>query len=100
MRSGDVLALVSDGVVYAGVGQALNFGWNWDNVSAWMAKTTLKEHSAPRLAVSLIEAVNDLYLGKPGDDSTCLVLKATPRCIVNMLAGPAGGQSGRRTHGP
>ena len=88
MRSGDVLALVSDGVVYAGVGQALNFGWNWDNVSAWMAKTTLKEHSAPRLAVSLIEAVNDLYLGKPGDDSTCLVLEATPRCIVNMLAGP------------
>ena len=88
MMSGDVLALVSDGVIYAGIGQALNFGWNWDNVSAWLAKTTQKESSAPRLAVSLIEAVNDLYMGKPGDDSTCLVLKATPRCQVNMLAGP------------
>ena len=88
MMSGDVLALVSDGVIYAGVGQALNFGWNWDNVSSWLAKTTKKESSAPRLAVSLIEAVNDLYMGKPGDDSTCLVLKATPRCVVNMLAGP------------
>ena len=88
MMSGDVLALVSDGVVYAGVGQALNFGWNWDNVSSWLAKTVGKESSAPRLAVSLIEAVNELYMGKPGDDSTCLVLKATPRCVVNMLAGP------------
>ncbi len=88
MIPGDVLALVSDGVIYAGVGQALNFGWNWDNVSAWLAKTTKKETSAPRLAVSLTEAVNDLYMGKPGDDSTCLILKAAPRCPVNMLAGP------------
>ncbi len=88
VQPGDVLALVSDGIVYAGVGQALNFGWNWDNVSAWLAKTTLKETSAPRLAVSLSQAVNELYLGRPGDDSTDLILKITPRCVVNMLSGP------------
>ena len=75
-------------MVYAGVGQALNFGWNWDNVSAWMAKTTLKEKSAPRLAVSLSQAVNELYLDKPGDDSTCLVVRIAPKCVVNMLSGP------------
>lgn len=88
VRPGDVLTLISDGVVYAGVGQALNFGWNWDNVSAWMVKTTLKEKSAPRLAVSLSQAVNELYLDKPGDDSTCLVVKIAPKCVVNMLSGP------------
>lgn len=88
VQPGDVLTLISDGVVYAGVGQALNFGWNWDNVSAWMAKTTLKEKSAPRLAVSLSQAVNELYLDKPGDDSTCLVVRIAPRCVVNMLSGP------------
>lgn len=88
VQPGDVLALISDGVIYAGVGQALNFGWNWDNVSAWVAKTALKETSAPRLAVSLSQAVNDLYLGKPGDDSTDLILKISPRCVVNLFSGP------------
>ncbi len=88
VQPGDVLALVSDGVVYAGVGQALNFGWNLDNVSAWLAKTSLKETSAPRLAVSLSQAVDELYLNKPGDDSTVLILKMTPRCVVNLLSGP------------
>lgn len=88
VEPGDVLALVSDGVIYAGVGQALNFGWNYDNVSAWLAKTTLNEKSAPRLAVSLSQAVNELYLGKPGDDSTALVLRITPRCAVSLLSGP------------
>ena len=88
VRPGDVLALVSDGVIYAGVGQALNFGWNWDNVSSWLAKTSTKENSAPRLAVSLSEAVRELYLDKPGDDSTDLVIRIAPKSVVNMLSGP------------
>lgn len=88
VKPGDVLALVSDGVIYAGVGQALNFGWNWDNVSVWLAKTSLQKKSAPRLAVSLAQAVNDLYLEKPGDDSTVLVMRIAPRCAVNLLSGP------------
>lgn len=88
VRPGDVLALISDGVVYAGVGQALNFGWNWDNVSSWLAKATLKEKSAPRLAASLSQAVSELYLDRPGDDSTDLIIRITPKSVVNMLSGP------------
>lgn len=100
VQPGDVIALVSDGVIYAGVGQALNFGWNLDNVSAWLAKTSLKEVSAPRLAVSLSQAVNELYLNKPGDDSTVLILKIAPRCVVNLLSGPPAkeGDDGRMVH--
>lgn len=88
VRPGDVLALVSDGIIYAGVGQALNFGWNWDNVSSWLAKATLRENSAPRLAASLSQAVNELYLERPGDDSTDLIIRITPRSVVNILSGP------------
>lgn len=88
VQHGDVITLISDGMIYAGAGEALNFGWNWNVVSKWLAKTTLKEHSAPRLASSLSQAVNELYLEKPGDDSTDLVVKIMPKSVINLLSGP------------
>ncbi len=88
VQPGDVIALISDGMIYAGAGEALNFGWNWDAVSKWLAKITQKEHSAPRLASSLSQAVNELYLEKPGDDSTDLIVKIMPESMVNLMSGP------------
>ena len=85
---GDVLALISDGVVYAGVGSILNFGWTWERVAEWLRKESLKETSAPRLAAALSQAVKELYMDKPGDDSTVMVARISPRQVVNMFAGP------------
>ena len=85
---GDVLALISDGVVYAGVGSILNFGWTWESVAEWLRKESLKEKSAPRLAAALSQAVKVLYMDKPGDDSTVMVARIAPRQVVNMFAGP------------
>lgn len=85
---GDVLALISDGVVYAGVGSILNFGWTWESVAEWLRKESLKEKSAPRLAAALSQAVKELYMDKPGDDSTEMVARISPRQVVNMFAGP------------
>lgn len=84
----DVLALISDGVVYAGVGSILNFGWTWESVAEWLRKESLKEKSAPRLAAALSQAVKELYMDKPGDDSTVMVARISPRQVVNMFAGP------------
>ena len=85
---GDVLALISDGGVYAGVGRILNFGWTWESVAEWLRKESLKEKSAPRLAAALSQAVKELYMDKPGDDSTVMVARISPRQVVNMFAGP------------
>ena len=85
---GDVLALFRDGVVYAGVGSILNFGWTWESVAEWLRKESLKEKSAPRLAAALSQAVKELYMDKPGDDSTVMVARISPRQVVNMFAGP------------
>ena len=85
---GDVLALISDGVVYAGVGSILNFGWTWESVAEWLCKESLKEKSAPRLAAALSQAVKELYMDKPGDDSTVMVARISPRQVVHMFAGP------------
>ena len=85
---GDVITIVSDGVIYAGVGESLNFGWTWEHVAKWLLNATALDMSAPRLAAALSDTVNDLYMKKPGDDSTVLVAEVTPHRVVNMLAGP------------
>ncbi len=85
---GDVITIVSDGVIYAGVGESLNFGWTWDHVVKWLLNATALDMSAPRLAAALSDTVNDLYMKKPGDDSTVLVAEVTAHKVVNMLAGP------------
>ena len=85
---GDVITIVSDGVIYAGVGESLNFGWTWEHVVKWLLNATALDMSAPRLAAALSDTVNDLYMKKPGDDSTVLVAEVPPHRVVNMLAGP------------
>ena len=85
---GDVITIVSDGVIYAGVGESLNFGWTWEHVVKWLLNATALDMSAPRLAAALSDTVNDLYMKTPGDDSTVLVAEVTPHRVVNMLAGP------------
>ena len=85
---GDVITIVSDGVIYAGVGESLNFGWTWEHVVKWLLNATALDMSAPRLAAALSDTVNDLYMKKPGDDSPVLVAEVTPHRVVNMLAGP------------
>ena len=85
---GDVITIVSDGVIYAGVGESLNFGWTWEHVVKWLLNATALDMSAPRLAAALSDTVNDLYMKKPGDDSTVLVAEVTPHRVVNMLAWP------------
>uniref|UniRef100_UPI003FEED38A SpoIIE family protein phosphatase n=1 Tax=Candidatus Fimivicinus sp. TaxID=3056640 RepID=UPI003FEED38A len=85
---GDIITIVSDGVIYAGVGESLNFGWTWEHVVKWLLNATALNMSAPRLAAALSDTVNDLYMKKPGDDSTVLVAEVTAHKVVNMLAGP------------
>jgi len=79
---------ISDGVIYAGVGATLNFGWSRDNVAGWLCGLIRPDSSAPRLAASLIQAVGDLYLNRPGDDATALVACVHTDTCVNLLSGP------------
>lgn len=87
-QPGDIITLVSDGVIWAGVGDNMNFGWTWDSVLQWLQNAAALEMSAPQLTVALSDAVNDLYHHRPGDDSTVLVAEVLAEKPVNLLAGP------------
>lgn len=85
---GDIITLVSDGVIWAGVGDNMNFGWTWDSVLQWLQNAAALKLGAPQLTVALSDAVNDLYHHRPGDDSTVLVAEVLAEKPVSLLAGP------------
>jgi len=84
----DCFILMSDGVIHAGVGNLLNFGWNWQNVADFALMSARETLSASRLAGTLIKACDDLYLQLPGDDTTVAVLRITGAKVVDLFTGP------------
>ena len=88
VRLKDCFVLMSDGVIYAGVGELLNFGWTWESMAEYTLKCTKETLSASRLAAMLSQACDDLYGQKPGDDTTVAVARVIERQIVNIFTGP------------
>ena len=88
VRVGDLFLLMSDGVIHAGVGEVLNFGWQRENVVEYAQEKYAPDISAKAMAAVICEACRDLYLNKPGDDSTVAALKVRRRQVVNLMIGP------------
>lgn len=84
----DCFILMSDGVIHAGVGQLLNFGWTWKNMADYALTVTKETLSASRLATMLTKACNDLYMQVPGDDTTVAVARIVDTKTVNLFTGP------------
>lgn len=88
VKLNDCFVLMSDGVIYAGVGELLNFGWTWESMAEYTLKCTKETLSASRLTAMLSQACYDLYGQKPGDDTTIAVTRVIDRRIVNIFTGP------------
>ncbi|MBR6404218.1 MAG: SpoIIE family protein phosphatase [Eubacterium sp.] len=85
---GDVIVVMSDGCPHAGIGLCYNFGWEMKDISDYMCMMSKGEFTAKTLSTMLIEEVNKLYAGNPGDDATACVIKIRKRIPVNILFGP------------
>lgn len=88
VQLGDFYVLMSDGVIHAGVGQLLNFGWSWDNVADYAEMAVKESFTANRLANALSKACDDLYMQNPGDDTTVAVAKIIHKKVVHIFTGP------------
>ncbi|WP_333645741.1 SpoIIE family protein phosphatase [Lacrimispora sp.] len=88
VKKGDALVLMSDGTIHAGVGQLLNFGWQWDELAAYAVKQYRMTISAVRLATALSRACDELYQFRPGDDTTVAVMRIIDRKPVHLMTGP------------
>lgn len=87
-ENNDTFILMSDGVIHAGVGKVLNFGWTWDSMAEYSVKTSRETKSAARLATMLSKACDDLYLQLPGDDTTVAAIRVMNAKVVDLFTGP------------
>lgn len=82
------LVVVSDGVINAGTGMILNYGWEWENVEEYLRILSLENENASDVCSSLMDVCQSLYDDKPGDDTTVLAIKMCRRSVVNLVIGP------------
>lgn len=84
----DVIILISDGAIHAGVGQCLNLGWQWENVKDYAEKIYKKDITSKNISRLVLSACDNLYANKPGDDTTVVCVKIKNCLQVNVLIGP------------
>ena len=88
LQEDDIIIAMSDGCPHAGIGIAYNFGWKWEDIAEYMLGMSEGGFTAKVLSTLMIDEVNRLYGGKPGDDATACVIKIRKRVPMNILFGP------------
>lgn len=84
----DYIVLMSDGVIHAGIGMLLNFGWLRGDVMEYLDKNFFEGMTARGVACLLAGACNDLYVGEPGDDTTVAAVRIRKVSKVRLMVGP------------
>jgi len=88
IKENDVFISMSDGCPHAGIGSAFNFGWKQEDISKYMEGLVSVGYSAKTLSTMLVDECNRLYGERPGDDTSCCVVKIRRRVPMNLLFGP------------
>ena len=88
VQPGDAYILMSDGTIYCGVGDVMNYSWDRESMAVYAEKCVRTTGSAGRMANLLIDACNDLYGQIPGDDTTIAVARIREEQIVSIFTGP------------
>ncbi len=89
LEPGDFLGAMSDGVLYAGMGVTLNFGWGWDHVAEFIEETLKQNsHTSRSIVDEVMKKTHSLYQGEVGDDATFVGLYIRKRNRLIIFTGP------------
>jgi hypothetical protein len=88
LDEGDAIAIMSDGVVFAGPGDTMNYDWQLPQVLDYMNSVIEPHMDAASIASLLAEACYALYDEKPGDDTTIAAIKLRKPKTVSIMIGP------------
>lgn len=89
LEKGDFLGAASDGVLYAGLGVALNFGWGWENIGKYIENIFINHtYNARTIVQKVIAETHSLYRAKIGDDATFVGVYVRSRNPLMIFTGP------------
>lgn len=84
----DAFVLMSDGCIYCGTGDIMNYGWDWKQIAKFALKTYNQTFSAAHMAKIINKACDDLYMQNPSDDTTVAVARILEEHVINIMTGP------------
>ena len=89
LARGDFLALISDGVLYAGLGNVMDFGWGRENIGHFIEGQLIRNgRTAQAVVRGVMNETSALYNGKIGDDATFVGIYARERHSLAIFTGP------------
>jgi hypothetical protein len=89
LTPGDFIGLCSDGVLYAGTSDVLNYGWSWDDVAARIQELFQKPiYFAHSVVNNVIGSTAQLYQDTVWDDATFIGVYARNRRDLMVFTGP------------
>lgn len=88
VKPGDLLLLISDGVINAGVGGLFKLGLGRYGLIDNILTRALDEKDSRVVASKIVGLADACYLSRPGDDSTCIALKVRKPRSIAVLTGP------------
>jgi len=89
LKRDDFLGFASDGVLYAGLGVKLNFGWGRDNVGHFIEDLFANGMpTAQGVVNAVMRETQELYGNEVGDDATFVGLLVRERHSVMVFTGP------------
>lgn len=92
-KENDVLVVMSDGAIFAGLGGEYPFGWERQNIIRYLEDHYDENMTAHGIACMLAEECNRLYEDKPGDDTSVAVMRIRRPHKVNLMIGPPSSKS-------
>lgn len=89
----DVLVMVSDGVILAGIGGILPLGWGVQGLAEYLRDSIRTSMSTMEIVDQVINRSECYYASTPGDDTTVIAVKMREERRVKLLTGPPGDPS-------
>jgi len=87
-QENDVIVVMSDGAIFAGLGGIYPFGWGRDRIIEYLEEHYSPETTAKGIATMLARECYRLYGNQPGDDTSFAIMRLCRREHVNLMIGP------------